>query len=295
VQKRYSKGLLFQAAYTFSKSLNEGDSQRAVLDVINRRASKGYSADDVPHRFVVSTLYDLPFARTASGWAQRLFGGFSIGGIATFQQGTPFSVGNPAGTVGTEGIVSFADVANPLRLVDARKNERRAFNADAFVPVTLPADLTGVFRRGTAGRNQYRAANGVNNFDLIVSKNTRLWNETSRRSMRSTTRNSPTSIPTSTISCATLRERLMRPAARSANTRPPANRALFNWPRASGSKRCVQTQPSGACWNHPAGSFVSGTPRSSVGWQAFASLTQKLICRICPIRSPLAALGMDYG
>jgi hypothetical protein len=184
VQKRYSKGLLFQAAYTFSKSLNEGDSQRAVLDVINRRASKGYSADDVPHRFVVSTLYDLPFARTASGWAQRLFGGFSIGGIATFQQGTPFSVGNPAGTVGTEGIVSFADVANPLRLVDARKNERRAFNADAFVPVTLPADLTGVFRRGTAGRNQYRAANGVNNFDLIVSKNTRLWNETSRLELR---------------------------------------------------------------------------------------------------------------
>jgi hypothetical protein len=133
---------------------------------------------------VVSALYDLPFARKSSGWAQRLFGGYSIGGIATFQQGTPFSVGNVANTVGTEGLISLADAGKPLTLVDARKNERRAFNADAFTAVVLPADLTNVFRRGTSGRNQYRAANGVNNFDLIVSKNTRLWNETSRLELR---------------------------------------------------------------------------------------------------------------
>lgn len=184
VQKRYSKGLLFQAAYTFSKSLNEGDSQRAPIDVVDRRFSKGFSSDDAPHRLVLSWIYDLPFGNNFSGWAQRLVGGFSFGGIATFQSGTPFTVGNPAGTVGTEGLSSFADVGAPFVLVDARENERRAFNADAFVPITLPANLAGVFRRGTMGRNQFRAANGINNFDLIVSKRTRLWSESSNLELR---------------------------------------------------------------------------------------------------------------
>ncbi|MCI0338831.1 MAG: TonB-dependent receptor [Acidobacteria bacterium] len=184
VQKRYSNGLLFQVAYTFSKSINEGDTQRSVLDVVDRRFSRGLSADDVPHRLVASWLYDLPFGRNFQGLAKRLFDGYSLGGIATFQSGTPFSVANISGTVGSEGIVSFADLGSAFAQVDARENDRRAFNANSFSPVILPADLTGVFRRGTAGRNMFRAANGINNFDLIVSKKTRLWNESSNLELR---------------------------------------------------------------------------------------------------------------
>ncbi len=184
VQKRYSSGLLFQAAYTFSKSLNEADTQRSVLDVVDRRFNKARSADDVPQRLVLSWIYDLPLTRNLNGWKRTLFDGFSFGGIATFQSGTPFSVGNPAGTVGTEGVVSFADLGSPYQLIEARKNDRRAFNADAFTPVILPTDLTGVFRRGTSGRNMFRAENGINNFDLIVSKRTRLWSESSSLELR---------------------------------------------------------------------------------------------------------------
>lgn len=184
VQKRYSKGLLFQVAYTFSKSLNEGDTQRSVLDVVDRRFSKGYSLDDSPHRLVASWIYDVPFGNKFSGWRQRLLGGYSFGGIATFQSGTPFTVGNSANTVGTEGMSSFADLGAAFRQIDARSNERRAFNVDAFSPINLPTNLAGVFRRGTSGRNQFRAANGINNFDLIVSKRTRLWSEASNLELR---------------------------------------------------------------------------------------------------------------
>jgi hypothetical protein len=133
---------------------------------------------------VASWIYDLPFGNRMSGFAQRLLGGYSYGGIATFQSGTPFTVGNPTNTVGTEGISSFADVGAPLVPADARSNERRAFNVDAFSAVVLPTNLAGVFRRGTSGRNQYRAANGINNFDLIVSKRTRLWSESSNLELR---------------------------------------------------------------------------------------------------------------
>lgn len=184
VQKRYSNGLLFQAAYTFSKSLNEGDTQRSVLDVIDRRFNKGYSSDDAPHRLVLSWIYDLPFAKRLNGPMRRLLDGFSFGGIATFQSGTPFSVGNTSGTVGTEGIVSFADLNAPFTQVDARSNDRRAFNPDAFRVIPAVADLSTSFRRGTSGRNQFRAANGINNFDLIVSKRTRLWSESSNLELR---------------------------------------------------------------------------------------------------------------
>ncbi len=184
MQRRYSNGLLFQAAYTFSKSLNEADTQQNGLDLLDRRFNRARSNDDVPHRLVVSWLYDLQVAKSLSGWARTLFDGFSIGGIATFQSGTPVSVFNPVGTTGTTGITSYADLGAAFQQTDARANERRAFNPDAFRAIVLPTDLRGVFRRGTAGRNMFRAANGINNFDLIVSKKTRLWSERANLELR---------------------------------------------------------------------------------------------------------------
>jgi len=51
------------------------------------------------------------------------------------------------------------------------------------VPVVLTS-LATQFRRGTEGVNQFRLANGINNWDLIVSKKTRLWNEASSLELR---------------------------------------------------------------------------------------------------------------
>ncbi|HWP44032.1 MAG TPA: TonB-dependent receptor, partial [Blastocatellia bacterium] len=188
LQRRFSNGLLAQAAYTWSKSMNEVDTQRGPLDLLNRAATRALSSDDVPHRFVVSWIYELPFARGLGGFAGRLLDGWSIGGIAAFQSGTPFSVFNPFDTTGDGGaIVSFADLGAPFRRLDPRKNDGRAFNADAFRIFGDPDagfDLATDFRRGTAGRNQFRAPNGINNWDLVLTKRTRLWNETSNLELR---------------------------------------------------------------------------------------------------------------
>lgn len=197
-QKRFSDdGLSFQLAYTFSKSLNDADTQRGGIDILDQKAGFGRSSDDYPHRFVGSFIYGLPFFKNTNGFLKRLVDGFSIGGIYTYQSGTVFSVGNTSDTVGTGGgVITFADIGAPLVQVDPKVSTTaadrfRAFNRNAFTNATcgtnfalcINADGTRG-RRGTSGRNQFRLDNPTNNWDFILSKTTRLWNESSSLELR---------------------------------------------------------------------------------------------------------------
>ncbi len=199
-QKRFSSdGLVFQLAYTFSKSIDDSDNQRGQLDLLDRRFARGLSNDDVPHRLVGSFIYDIPFFNKSNGFTKRLLGGFSLGGIYTYQSGNVFSVGNYRDIDGTGGaIINFADLGAPYQNVDPKTNNRQAFNADAFNPVSCRlvervanstntgfvnvnrgdfAACGGTGRRGTSGRNQFRLDNPVNNFDVVLSKSTRLFSD----------------------------------------------------------------------------------------------------------------------
>lgn len=174
-QKRYSGGSLFQIAYTFSKSLTDADTQRNQLDLVDRAVGYGRSNDDVPHRFVASFIYDLPWANNFHGFAKTVLDGWSVGGILTLQSGTPFSVANSTNTLGDGGAtLNFADLGTvPFTNTDPRANNNRAFPADAFRNATLTGVLSSTnFRRGTSTNNQFRLKNGINNFDLIVAKKT---------------------------------------------------------------------------------------------------------------------------
>lgn len=178
VQRRYQNGLLFQVAYTWSKSITNADTLRGVLDLLDRNAGKGLSSDDVPHRFVASFIYDLPFFTSGSGFARTLLGGWSIGGIYSAQSGTPFSVANPFDTTGCGGAcISFADLGAPFQHVDPRQSNNRAFNADAFRIFGSSTSFPEL-RRGTSGFNQFRLKNGINNFDAILAKNTKITENT---------------------------------------------------------------------------------------------------------------------
>ncbi len=193
LQRRYSNGLLFQVAYTFSKSITDSagtDTNRGIIDIFDRRFGRGLSSDDVPHRLVGSAVYDLPFFKNSKGFMKTILDGWSIGGIATFESGRPFSVGNIDNTTGTGGgIVSFADLGAPYQNLDPRQNGDREFNPEAFVNAACPATTSAAAfalcnRRGTSGLNQFRANNGINNLDLILSKKTKLWNESSNLELR---------------------------------------------------------------------------------------------------------------
>ncbi len=188
-QKRFSDGFQFQAAYTFSKSLSDADTQRGQLDLLDRSAGWGLSSDDHPHRFVVSGIYELPFFKQTKGIVNRIVDGWSLGLIYTYQSGDVFSVANPTDTDGTGGaIVNFADLGSPYQTMDPKKNDRRAFNIDAFRRI----DCTGGFvsgpcaggRRGTSGKNQFRLNNITNNWDAVLAKKIKLFSETNNLELR---------------------------------------------------------------------------------------------------------------
>lgn len=188
LQRRFADGLTFQLAYTWSKSISDADSQRGSLDIIDLSFGRSLSSFDAPHRFVGNFIWELPFWKGTTGVTNRLADGWGVGAIATFQSGTPFTVGNLFDTLGTGGgVFSFADNGAPFVLLDPRANDSRAFNVDAFRSFGDPASgfvLATDFRRGTHAANEHRLNNGVNNWDLIVSKKTRLWGETSNLELR---------------------------------------------------------------------------------------------------------------
>ncbi|MDQ2747820.1 MAG: hypothetical protein M3T96_11245, partial [Acidobacteriota bacterium] len=205
-QKRFSNdGLLFQVAYTFSKSLTDADTQRGQLDLLDRKFGRSLSSDDHPHRLVGSFIYELPFFKNSSGLTKRLLGGFGIGGIYQYQSGDLITVANTVDTTGTGGaILSNADLGSAqFQALDGVQNDRRGFNANTFksfncartvtivgggtvtnVLGTATADCPNGPRRGTSGFNQFRLDNPLNNFDFIATKRLKLFSERNNLELR---------------------------------------------------------------------------------------------------------------
>ena len=83
-EKRFSHGFSFLAHYTFSKFIDDVESANefngstaSYMDAYNRRLDKGLSGSDVPHRAVVTLLYE---------WK-----GWKLGVLETLESGPPFT------------------------------------------------------------------------------------------------------------------------------------------------------------------------------------------------------------
>jgi hypothetical protein len=87
VQRRFSKGLSLNAAYTWSKSIQTTYAQTFT---------RALSSFDVPQRFVFSYLWELPFGKDkpflTSGIGAAILGGWRTSGVYTYSSGLPFSV-----------------------------------------------------------------------------------------------------------------------------------------------------------------------------------------------------------
>ncbi|MGA7907456.1 MAG: carboxypeptidase-like regulatory domain-containing protein [Candidatus Sulfotelmatobacter sp.] len=99
---RFTEGLYFQSAYTYSKSIDDvSTASVAFLTRVNNQtdaaASRGLSDFDRRHRFVTSAVYQLPFFGNANGVAKAALGGWEASGVLILQSGAPFSILDPAG------------------------------------------------------------------------------------------------------------------------------------------------------------------------------------------------------
>lgn len=185
LEKRFSGGLSANASYVWGKLIdigrngnNNSGTATSVEDAFDLAGEYSISSLDVPHRFVASFSYELPFGRRKAfgkDWnsvVNALAGGWQISGTATRQSGSPLSIS--AAGIG----LSFA-TRRPDRLAgdgsfdDARDRARAGqtwFNTAVFAQ---PADFT----LGNAARNYSDVRrDGYRNMDLSVLKNF-LWDE----------------------------------------------------------------------------------------------------------------------
>src|SRR5260370_18614179 len=124
--KRASGGLTFKTNYTFSKALDlnsagsssSGTNQpKSILNPFDLKLSRGIAAFSLQHQFNSSFAYLLPFGKgqrwggAASGFADKLIGGWQWNGIVTAQSGFPLTPQVGANTSGT-GDTDNPDVPN---------------------------------------------------------------------------------------------------------------------------------------------------------------------------------------
>jgi hypothetical protein len=99
-EKRFSYGLTFLTAYTWAKTLTDGNVQAgggpSGQTFYDRSLEKAVSTDHVPHVFVVSYIYELPFGPDRrflnQGIAAKIAGGWSITGIHQYSAGKPIEL-----------------------------------------------------------------------------------------------------------------------------------------------------------------------------------------------------------
>ncbi len=96
LDKRFSKGLSFNANYTWSKATNFGSDAAFALPA-QKHVSYGRNDTNRAQIFVLSSVYTLPFGKgrqflgNANRVVDSLIGGFTIAGQTTWESGRPFT------------------------------------------------------------------------------------------------------------------------------------------------------------------------------------------------------------
>jgi Carboxypeptidase regulatory-like domain/TonB-dependent Receptor Plug Domain/TonB dependent receptor len=167
-EKRFGSGFSFLAHYTLSKFLDDVESADEYgitgnyMDAYNRQLDKGRSGSDVPHRLMLTVLYEIPSFR-GNRFASVALGGWKVGVLQTAQSGAPFTVITTANTTN-------AFPAGPLRpnlsrdpsLPSGERTITRWFDTTAF---GAPAPFTF----GNSPRSGLRGASLVTT-DLTLEK-----------------------------------------------------------------------------------------------------------------------------
>ena len=215
VTKRLSRGLQFDASYTWSKSLDTNSlnsSGFAVQDGYDIPNQYGLSDFDARHRFVLSATYALPFT------GHVLTRGWQLAAVVQSQSGNPVNIVTSNSSLNGMPNSVRPDVTGPIRIIGSVD---RWFDPSVFVA----AD-----RFGNLGRNVVIGP-GFNNTDVSLIKNARLGERASACSSGSTCSmcsTIPTSVRRATSSAA---RRSARSRGRDCPRVRPAPLARFSWPR----------------------------------------------------------------
>ena len=160
LQKRFSYGLNFLVAYTFSKTMGDVDSnlgsaagaENAIFagsfaqDYYNQRAERSVTSSDIPNVVSLSYTYELPIGPgkrflTHGGLAGEATGGWRVAGIHQYQSGRPIHI--EYDTFGS---------ANPLHASDGFSFRPNVVPGQPFKNPAYRSNCSGLIQ-DTPGRN----------------------------------------------------------------------------------------------------------------------------------------------
>jgi hypothetical protein len=171
LEKRFSRGLTFTFAYTFSKLIDDASTyfSQAIFtgpvltnigaaDAFDRHLEKDLSTGDIPRVFSAGWVYQIPKLWKISGW--------EIGGLVRVQSGDMVPVSQATNELSNLGYA----VQRPSRVSDPNSFANRSvtewFDKAAFLPA-------GQFTIGNSSRNPVRGP-GLQEADLMLAKTFRI-------------------------------------------------------------------------------------------------------------------------
>ena len=198
VSRRLSRGLYFQGAYTYSRTIDNVSGSLSTDELNATRAGQGggnilnSQADpfqnktrgdfDRPHRLVVSYSYDLPVP-SGNFWNNQFFKGWGISGIITYQSGLPFSLldSTAGGAFGQTGVATatFSGTCGTDPSTMYTQGSTTAILANYINPAcfrtaqVVPNGAAGATGFGDVPRNAFRGPY-QQNWDFSIIKNTRI-------------------------------------------------------------------------------------------------------------------------
>lgn len=191
LKKRLTHGLMFQAAYTWSHSIDDTSGYEGsgaapgstrTTNPFNFALDRGDSNFDARHRFVVNYTYDLPIPRWNNAFGKYVLSGWRLSGITTLQTGFPIIVGDTSdlslqcpvaspfsyyGCWDTPNVVGYPGIYNPRNTVLQYGTNPTPLPNYYFNPNAFAQETPGVL--GNQGRNNFHGP-GINNTDLALSK-----------------------------------------------------------------------------------------------------------------------------
>ena len=184
LEKRFSKQMQMQLAYTWSKSFDYASSFEGELDPLNYRRTYSLSQFDARHRIVLSYYWELPIPKF-NGFTAKVLNGWDVSGIYTYQTGFPIRVTSSADNeLMNSSFFEYPgepDQIAPFRLQNPKANGGYWFDPSSFTEDTT-ADPSLFGRVGNAKRT-ICCGPPVNNFDFVLHKVTPLT-EKSRIELR---------------------------------------------------------------------------------------------------------------
>lgn len=156
--KRFSKGLSFQGAYTYSHA--DGytfGNQGFLVNPFDRKANYGALEWDRRNMLTLAHLWELPFGagtnRWQNGWLGYVLGNWQLNGIFTWASGPPLTVTADPLFAGAPNSILFANPVGPIGVGDG------TFQGQFELPEPGSLGSRGDFR-----------GQGFRNYDMSVFK-----------------------------------------------------------------------------------------------------------------------------